>query len=297
MIELGTLTNLMTESVGAVPFLFWVFLVGIIIASLQDLKRREVDDWLNFLLLTVGIVFVLYSALFSRDFSLVVQMGFALLVMGGAMNLFYYGRVFAGGDAKLLFAMSALFVGLGFSSTLKNIGIFLFLLMVSGSFYGIFYSGVLYFKNRKKCNAEIKKFFSKTKWLRRMFYSGLILFGCSLVVFVLFDNFLPLSFAGIYFLFPILYLFSKSLEKVSMIREVSGKDLREGDWLAHDLRVGGKTIKSDWEGLSEKSLKLLRNKKKVVIKEGLPFVPAFLIALLLYGFFKDFLLGFVFGMA
>ena len=28
-------------------FLFWVFLIGIGIASFQDLKRREVDNWLN----------------------------------------------------------------------------------------------------------------------------------------------------------------------------------------------------------------------------------------------------------
>jgi hypothetical protein len=90
-----------------------------------------------------------------------------------------------------------------------------------------------------------------------------------------------------------LYVFAKGLETVSMIRDVSGSELREGDWLVDDVKVKGKTIKSDWDGLSLEDIKLLKGKKKVKIKDGLPFVPAFLIAFLGYVFLKDYVLGFI----
>ena len=84
-------------------FLFWLFFVGIVVASLQDLKRREVDNWLNLFLLVAGFVFIFYRAIFEKDVSLVFQAGFALVIMFGFMNLFYYGRVFGGGDGNFLF--------------------------------------------------------------------------------------------------------------------------------------------------------------------------------------------------
>ena len=67
-----------------------------------------------------------------------------------------------------------------------------------------------------------------------------------------------------------------------MTRDISGEKLREGDWLVRDERVKGKIIKANWEGVSSEEVKMLRSKKKVRIKEGIPFVPAFLVALILY---------------
>ena len=51
----------------------------------------------------------------------------SFLMMFILANLFYYGRVFAGGDAKLMFAMFAVFVAGSFSATLENIGLFIML--------------------------------------------------------------------------------------------------------------------------------------------------------------------------
>ncbi|MBU3924088.1 MAG: hypothetical protein KJ592_04170, partial [Nanoarchaeota archaeon] len=52
-------------------FLFWLFFVGIVVAGLQDLKRREVDNWLNLFLLVASFVFVFYRAIFEGDAGLV----------------------------------------------------------------------------------------------------------------------------------------------------------------------------------------------------------------------------------
>ena len=73
-------------------FLFWVFFVGIIVASFQDLKRMEIDDWLNLFLVFSGFVFIFYKAIFEKDISIIFQAGFALVIMFLVMNLFYYGR-------------------------------------------------------------------------------------------------------------------------------------------------------------------------------------------------------------
>jgi len=225
----------------------------------------------------------------EKDLNLIYQLGFSVVILFSLMNLFYYGHVFAGGDAKLLFAMTAFFIGVSFTQTLINIGTFALFLMIAGSVYGLFYSFVLYFMNIKAVNAKIKKEFK----------------GPILLSFVLGGVFLVFGFFNIYFLifamfaivFPLLYIFAKGLEDVSMIKTIKGVDLREGDWLFKDVTVGRKTIKANWDGLTEEEMKLMKNLKKVKIKEGIPFSPAFLMAFLLYVFFQDFLINIVIGLA
>lgn len=284
--EFGTLIDSFRLLIGANPFLFWLFFVGIVVAGLQDLKRKEVDNWLNLFLLVSGLIFIFYRAIFEKDASIVFQAGFALVVMFAIMNLFYYGRVFAGGDAKLLVAMTVFFIGVNFSVTLTNMGIFLLFLMFAGSIYGLVFSFLLYYKNREKVNKEIKKGFDNL-WVRYAIMAGIVLFVLSYVDWFFF------MFAVFMLVFPVLYVFAKGLENVSMVKEVSGNKLREGDWLVEDVSIGGKIVKSNWDGLSLDDLKLLKKKKKVKIKEGLPFVPAFLIAFLMYVFLKDWFSGFL----
>lgn len=285
-----TLTYTMRILVGAGSFLFWLFFIGIVVACLQDLKRREVDNWLNLFLLMASFSFVFFKAIFERDSTIVFQAGFALVIMFAFMNLFYYGRVFAGGDAKLLFAMTVFFIGTTFIATLTNIGIFLLFLMIAGSIYGLTYSVVLYIRNFKNVNKKIRKGFSAL-WIRYMILAGVGLFVFSYV------NLIFLFLAVFVLVLPVLYVFAKGLEDVAMIRIISGKELREGDWLVKDVKVKGKVIKADWDGLSSESIRLLRKKKKIMIKEGLPFVPAFLIAFILYVFLREGFVGFLMGLA
>ncbi len=271
-------------------FLFWLFFIGIVVASLQDLKRREVDNWLNLFLLVSGFIFIFYKAIIENDVSLVFQAGFALVVMFIFMNLFYYGRVFAGGDAKLLVAMTVFFIGASFYLTLINIGVFLLFLMFSGSVYGLLYSFVLYVKDFNKVNMEMKKGFGRL-WVRVV-----VIFGVILLVFS-FVSWFFLFLSILLLLLSILYVFAKGLENVSMIRVVSGKELREGDWLVEDIKIGKKTINADWDGLSLANIKLLKSKKNIKIKDGLPFVPAFLIAFLAYVFLRNWFLTLFIGIA
>jgi len=271
-------------------FLFWLFGTGIVVAAMQDLKRREVDNWLNLFLLVSSLAFVFYGAILSGDLDTIFHVGFLLLVMFLIMNLFYYGRVFAGGDAKLLFAMTVFFLGVTFWDSIINVGVFALFLMVSGSVYGLAYSGVLWCLNWEKVNAEMRKLVSGNKWLIGDVLVSFVLMFLGLVEFVFF------LLGCCLFVFPFLYVFAKGLENVSMVRSVSGSELREGDWLVKDVRVSGKVIRADWDGLSLEDIALLKNRKKVLIKEGLPFVPAFVIAFFCYVFLRDWFLGALLGL-
>ena len=82
--------------------------------------------------------------------------------------------------------------------------------------------------------------------------------------------------------FPFLFVFARSVEESCMVKSVLPKEVTEGDWLYEDIMVGGKKIKSNWEGVSEKELKLIQRKckKKILIKYGIPFTPSFLLGFL-----------------
>ncbi len=261
-------------------FLFWVFLVGILIALVQDVKRREVDNWLTAFLFVFGLVFVVFRSIYASDMGLLVQ-GLVAITFGFIlMNLFYYGRVFGGGDAKLMSALSVLFVGATYLGTLFNVILFVFLLFISGAAYGLLYIFVVYSIHFNDSNNEFKKRF-KFGAYKFWFLSGFVL----LIAGFFFDLFYVI--AALILFFPFLYVFAKALEDVAMVKSLSGKKLREGDWLAFDEKVGRRVIKSNWEGLSKDEARLLSKKKSVKIKDGIPFLPAFLIAYLLYFFFID----------
>ncbi|MBU2615578.1 MAG: hypothetical protein KKC19_00575 [Nanoarchaeota archaeon] len=66
-----------------------------------------------------------------------------------------------------------------------------------------------------------------------------------------------------------------------MRKSVSVSNLTEGDWLYKDVQIGKKVISAKWEGLSMDDIKKIRkNYKSVIIRQGIPFTPVFLISLL-----------------
>lgn len=265
-------------------FLFWLFLAGIIIAVLQDFKRREIDNWLNLFLLFSSFFYLLLISLILKESSIIFIFAFSLLFMYAISHILYYGRFFAGGDAKLLFALTGFFVLSNLYETLSNIGLFLILLVFSGSIYGLFYSFVIYSKNYEEVNKKFKKGFDEL-WMRFSIILGVIFFVASYI------NIIFLVPAIFLIVFPTLYSFVKALEKVSFIKLISGEKLREGDWLGKDIKVGKKVFKYSFDGLTKEDLRILKNQKKVWVKEGMPFALAFLMAFLSYELFRTYFLN------
>jgi Flp pilus assembly protein protease CpaA len=257
-------------------FLILLGFVWILFAVVQDLRKREIANWLNFSLIIFALAFRLfYSLFYSSDYTFFLQglIGFGVFFILG--NLLYYGKVFAGGDAKLMIALGAV---LPFSQnwiTNTNLALmFLVLFLIAGALYGIVFSLYLGIKNRKRF---VKEFSREFKEKRRMFYIALIVAIILLAISSFERNILYLSV--LIFISPYVYISAKAIDESCMIKKVNTKELTEGDWLYNNLRIGKTLIKANWEGLSQEEISLLMKKKKeVFIRQGIPFSPVFLIS-------------------
>jgi Flp pilus assembly protein protease CpaA len=277
-------------------FLIVLGLVWIVVAVIQDLRKREVANWWNFSLIAVAFSYRAFLSVFFWNgwYLLWGLIGFA--VFFALAYAFYYGRAFAGGDAKLLMGMG---VVLPFSQMFyENLEIFIYfivLLLFCGGIYGLLYSVVLSFKNRKSFGKEFLKQFHKNKKIITIF---VILAIAVILGILILKEYLFIWFALIVFAFPFLYVYAKSIEESSMIKSRKARELTIGDWLYKPVKVGKRVIKPNWEGLSEQELKLLQKYKgKVMIKEGIPFTPAFLFAfVILVWILKEGMLGWFYNL-
>ncbi|MFA7708197.1 MAG: prepilin peptidase [Candidatus Pacearchaeota archaeon] len=261
-------------------FLIFLGLVWIIGAVLQDLRRREVDNLWNFSLIPIAIIYRLLVYIFNGNYWFVLNGLIGLAIFFVLHNLFYYSRMFAGGDAKLLLALGIILpLSYNWIINLKIFGIFILLFLAGGSIYSLIWAFCLMIKHWKHFK---KEFVKQWKNYQKIFLFDLIFvilwvafsFIISRVVFILIGM--------IVLLFPVLFIFAKSIEESCMVVELSPDKVTEGDWLYEDIFVGGKKIKSNWEGVSTKELALIRNKckKKILIKFGIPFTPAFLFGMI-----------------
>lgn len=278
-----------------VIFLIVLALIWIVFASTQDLKKREVANWLSFSLIIFALGFRFFWSLFSLNinFAFFYQglIGLGIFFIIG--NFFYYVRLFAGGDAKLMIALGPV---LGFSSNfttnLKIYFIFLFVYLFAGMFYGLFWSISLMINNFKNFKKEFSKIFYKnSKPTLLISFAGLIL------VFFGFVDLIFSYFGALVLILPYLYIFAKAIDEACMIKDIQVSELTEGDWLYRDVKIGKKLIKANWDGLSKEDIKLLKkNRKSVLIRQGIPFVPVFLIAflILIYIWFYKINFGFCF---
>ena len=262
-----------------VVFLVSLALIWMIFASLQDLKKNIVANWLNFSLIAFALGFRLFYSLFSADFNFLYQglIGFGIFFLIG--NALYYGRVFAGGDAKLMIALGAILpLSDSFIINAKIFLIFFILFLFAGAFYGLIWSFFLTAKNFREFKKETGKFFG----IYGKIYALITIFAIILLAFGFFVNPLLIYSSILVFIFPWLHLYAKAVDESCMIKNIKTKDLEEGDWLYKDVKIKGRTIRESWDGLSKKEiLEIKRKHKEIKIRKGIPFVPVFLISFLI----------------
>lgn len=261
-------------------FLIAIALVWMIVAVIQDFKHREVENWWSFSLIAVALAYRAFVSVQNWNY-MYFAWGLVGLVVGFVLcNAFYYGRMFAGGDAKLLMALGVILpFSLNWKYNLIFILTFLVFMMFAGAVYGFVYSLVLTVVNFKGFKHEFMKQFKKYK----MLVLSVSLIGLIFVAAFCFMKFYSIAIIFcIFVITPFLLIYSRAIEEVNMKKSVSVNDLTVGDWLAVPLKIRGKTIKPNWEGLSEQELKFIQKncKKKVLIKYGIPFTPAFLLGFL-----------------
>ena len=272
-------------------FLLIIAFIWVLAATITDLKKREVPDWLTFSLVAIALASRMIFSLIEKDPSFFLQglLYFGLFFL--LANLFYYARIFAGGDAKLLMGLGTVlatppnfsFFSISMPGSVIPLPfVFLFNLLVIGSLYGLIFTFSIAVRYRKRISVEFRK---RHKTMRIGFFLVAAVVIISLALFT--KVYFLLTFAALVLILPFIHSAIKIIEEIGMISLVSPKLLAEGDWLAQEVRVGKKVIKPTWEGLNKKDLKLLRSRgKKVLVKYGIPFVPAFFFTLL-----ATFLLG------
>jgi len=262
-----------------------IVLTGLIIGSYTDLKTREVPDWLNFSLVAIGLGANSIFSLVYWDYTFIVNSlsGFGLFFLFAI--LMYYTGQWGGGDSKMIMGMGAL---IGFDIFFRGFPVaisLLFNILIVGAAYGLTWSIVLVIKNFKKFKKEVSKVKSRIRNIL-LIVMGLFLIA-SLVVndYGLRTSLVILALAPI--LIYYLYVYVKAIENVCMLKFVEPSKLTEGDWIAKDVVVDGKKITGPKDlGISIEKIKKLVNFykkgkiKKILIKEGIPFVPSFLIGYL-----------------
>lgn len=244
----------------------------LLIASIEDLKTREVPDYVSYTLMGSGIFIRAMWFLFERNTSVIFWVPTSFLVLGGFSYMLYKSGQWGGGDVKIMAG-----VGILLSSFPGEIVPFFFNFLINsllvGAIYGAFGIAVMVIANRKKV---------KFRWYE------IVLLPIFLVLSILLAYYTPLflSFFGIFILISILSLvYFKKIEKTAMQMSVPVEKLTEGDWLVDDIKIEDKVfLKRRNIGLTMEDLKKLnKNKdkiKKVKIKTGIPFVPVFFITLI-----------------
>jgi len=265
-----------------VVFLFVLALIWITAATVQDLRTREIANWISFSLIIFAIVFRFFLCLFSNQgYGFFYQGLIGLGIFFVLANLLYYGKMFAGGDYRLMVALGAVLPFYdNFSSNLKVFVVFFVLFLISGAIYGLIMSVFLAFKNSKKFK---KEFLVRLKKNKKIIYL-VMFFGLILMALGFFETIL-FTLGIIVFLFPYFYTYAKAVDNGCMVKKIKTSQLTEGDWIFKAVKIGKKEIKPNWGGLGKKDIVAIRKShKEVLILQGIAFAPSFLISFIILGF-------------
>lgn len=270
------------------PIVLIITFLFLTVSSYTDFRTREVPDWVSFAAVATGIGLRFLYSVFSWDLQFVVAglLGFVLFYLLGCL-MFYTGQ-WGGGDSKLLMGVGAL-LGFGFSWQTR-IFAFLIALILVGAVYGLLWSVWLAFNNWGVFVNKAKHVLSELySWHRLSLGASIVSLIAAIILYADFFVFLLLLFLSIFVIFFFyLFVFVKAVQDSCLMKRINPKVLTEGDWIAEDVVVNGKTICTHKDlGVDKAQIKKLialysRGKiKKVLLKTGIPFVPSFLLAFLL----------------
>ena len=255
-----------------------VTLVVLGAASYTDIRTREVPDWLNFAFL-IGVLGIrgIFSLQYGWQILLSGMLG--LLVCFLLANLLYYTWQWGGGDSKLLMGMGAS-IGVVYPLTAVsfNLPLFFIGLLLFGAVYGLIWMGVIAVLNRKRFLLQFQAKM-KEKYVFHYMAVGISLaFGVVTWFVHLFWPFIVLPL-----LFFYLLLFVSCIEEEYFHKRILPARLTEGDWLAEEIRSNNRLLFQP-KTLEREDLIVLQKMHgqgklpTVLIKEGIPFVPSFLLA-------------------
>jgi Flp pilus assembly protein protease CpaA len=265
-----------------------VGLLALIVASLFDIKTREVPDWISYSLLAFSLGSAVMLTIYHGDFQILFN---ALLGLAAGLAiglLMFYSGQWGGGDSKLIIALASL-IGISFSDFRQGIPlffVFLINILLVGSIYGLFFSMIKALINYKKFKIAVEeKLRSKEVLILRII---LLVIGVGAFIYLLatksIESALIFGLAMALFLFFYLWAFVTTVEKTCMIKKLKVSQLTDGDWIVGDVKKGNKIIlKASKTGITLEQIAKLKRRgvREVMVKIGIPFIPSFLIAYIL----------------
>ena len=249
-----------------------IALLGLSIAGMWDFFTTEVPDGVPYLMIVFGIFIWYVNALTYGDFQpLFYSLLFGTLTLAIGIVMYRHGA-WGGADAWLLGATAFLLPIYGGKIFMFD---FVFNLLVVGAVYMIIYSIVLGFLNPHIANIFYKDLKGNAKIIALpILFSAVVLF---------YESRLAVTLLAIGALL-IFWRYAKVIENHVFRRKIRTSKLKPGD-VTEDMI---------WRGITEREIMKIRKRKKyVVIKEGVRFVPAFPITLVVTLLFGNLLIYFI----
>ncbi|MFH1473604.1 MAG: A24 family peptidase [Candidatus Aenigmatarchaeota archaeon] len=264
-----------------------IALIGSLACGIYDLKTSNVPDKLVITMIVSALSIHAITGYYAGDFTVLIDSflyGGLFLAFG---LLMYFTGQWGGGDGELLVAMGIMLPTLSFVNTYFPFAISFFInSFFIGAAYSIIYSMVLVFKNPKIG----KKFFYNMKDKKII-----IALAASLslsVAFLLIWQLILFSISFLSFIMIFFHKYSKTIEE-SFYMKIPVSKLKVDDMLGEDI-PGLKLYKRYIKGLTEKQVKLIKkNRRYVVVREGIRYGIVFPLTLLFTLLFGDFFLLFI----
>ncbi|MEM4396849.1 MAG: A24 family peptidase [Candidatus Woesearchaeota archaeon] len=274
--------------------IFGLFML--ILASIEDFKKREVYDLISYSLIAIPLISRIFYSITSQNLSYFIATIIPVIFATLFGFFMYYTNQWGGGDVKVLIGIAAtipffpIFANNEITKNLLNIinipfknnlffYSFLIISFFEGAILGLIYGIYSIVKEKEKSSQMIIDSLKKHKF-EQIAFTIINLFFLLTFLITKEISYLLLFFSIflIQFLLPLIF----TIEQL-MIKEVTPKELTEGDWIIEDIFVDGKLFYSKKQpGVElnqiERLVKLYEDGiiNTVKIKIGFPFVPAFL---------------------
>jgi len=255
-------------------FIIFSALFFLILASYFDLKTGEIPYWISFPFIYSG----LFLSLYHGDINNLQYTKFINAVIGGAI-LFVFGFIayrfafLGGGDVMLFTGVGICIANMGGTVLNENPFIsFIFDLGIASIIWGLVYGFYMTIKN--------KEILVKFKEKMRFPFLLLIILNFVIVLLSVFKIKSEILLILIIEIFFLIMTFFKIVEK-HMIKEIPTEYLNEEDIICEDLIIKEKNLKNKF--LSQEEVDEIKKIKKTIkIKQGVKYVPAILLAFILF---------------
>ena len=257
-----------------------IALVGSLAAGIYDLKTSNIPDSLCIAMIIAGLVIHSVYGFLTGDFNnLINSLMFGGLFLAFSLAMYFTGQ-WGGGDGELLIAIGVLLPNLTIVNTYFPFAISFFInSFFIGAAYSLIYSIILVYRN----DGISKSFFKSIN------QPPLIMVLLALLL-LSFASFFYLKFLSVIFFLSFVMVifckFAKSIDK-GFYKRIPVSKLKVDDMLGEDipkLKLYKRLIK----GLTKEQVqKIKKNKKYVIVKEGIRYGLTFPLALIFTLLFGD----------